>query len=52
MNRFFGGSVIQMLQAEGLRFDVTKPILERYQYRLVEDGSVSFVCQLCKHFPS
>lgn len=38
----FWGSVVQMLQEEGLRFDATKPILERYKYRLVEDGKCEF----------
>ena len=33
---------IQNLQEEGLQLDTAKPILERYQYDLVEDGKCEF----------
>jgi len=38
----FWASVIQEIQEKGLQFDMTKPILERYKYRLVEDGKCEF----------
>jgi len=38
----FWGSIIQLLQKNNLQFDITKPILERYQYGLVEDGKCEF----------
>jgi DNA gyrase inhibitor GyrI len=38
----FWGSVSQELQERGLHLDTIKPILERYKYRLVEDGKCEF----------
>ena len=36
-------SIITTLQTEKLQWDSTKPILERYKYRLVEDS----LCEFC-----
>jgi DNA gyrase inhibitor GyrI len=38
----FWASVIQKLQKQGLQLDTEKPILERYQYKLVADGKCEF----------
>lgn len=38
----FWNSVIQVLQANGLAHRASSPILERYQYALVEDGKCEF----------
>ncbi|ULQ60425.1 GyrI-like domain-containing protein [Brucepastera parasyntrophica] len=38
----FWTSVIERLQKEGLQFDMTRSILERYEYRLVEEGQCEF----------
>ena len=42
----FWASIIQVLQKEGLQFDTTRPILERYKHRLVEDGKCEFCIPL------
>ena len=42
----FWSSVIQVLQEKDLQFDTAKPILERYKYRLVEDGKCEFCIPL------
>jgi len=42
----FWSSVIQVLQEKGLQFDAAKPILERYKYRIVEDGKCEFCIPL------
>jgi len=39
----FWASIISTLYEEKLQWDSTKPILERYKYRLVEDG----MCEFC-----
>ena len=42
----FWASIIQVLQNEGLQFDTTRPILERYKHGLVEDGKCEFCIPL------
>jgi len=39
----FWASIMSTLHEEKLQWDNTKPILERYKYRLVEDG----MCEFC-----
>lgn len=38
----FWASIMLRLQGESLQWDSTKPILERYKYKLVEDGKCEF----------
>lgn len=38
----FWGSVFSVLQEKGLKMDEERPILERYQYHLVEEGKCEF----------
>jgi DNA gyrase inhibitor GyrI len=38
----FWSSVFQVLQDNGLQFDMVKPIMERYKQKLVEDGFCEF----------
>ena len=38
----FWNSVFHVLQGKGLQHDIAKPILERYRYRLVENGQCEF----------
>jgi len=42
----FWASIAQEIQEKGLQFDMTKPILERYKYRLIEDGKCEFCIPL------
>lgn len=38
----FWESVMQVLQEKELQYDASNPILERYKYKLVEDGKCEF----------
>ena len=38
----FWGSAMQVLQEKGLQYSAPRPILERYKYKLVEDGKCEF----------
>lgn len=46
--REFWSSVIRVLEEEGLQFDMAKPILERYTYKMVEDGKCEFCVPLAE----
>ena len=38
----FWGKLMSILTEQDLRYDTKKPVLERYKYRLVEDGKCEF----------
>lgn len=42
----FWASIMQLLQEKGLPINVTKPVLERYKYKLLEDGKCEFCIPL------
>lgn len=42
----FWASVLQMLQQKGLHLNSAKPILERYQYALIQEGKCEFCVPL------
>lgn len=44
--RAFWETFVQVLREEGLQFDTSKPILERYKYKLVEDEKCEFCIPL------
>ncbi len=42
----FWASIIQTLQDKNLPFDTTRPVLERYQHHMVQDGKCEFCIPL------
>lgn len=42
----FWASIFQVIQEKGLQFDMTKPVLERYRHRLIQDGKCEFCIPL------